>query len=111
MNCEHVPGYLSQNVRDQRLATKGSSTPPGFIASLLHRVVLLSGSYQFIPSQVSLQNWMGTSDCVDQRRESISQSPRQRDPKNMMALACSKRDTRLTKFHDAVRQLVPLNGQ
>ena len=101
----------TRNGGDQQLATKRLYTSPDFIASLLHRVVLPFGSYQFIPSQVSLQNWMGTSDCVDQRRESISQSPRQRYPKNMMALACSKRDTRLTKFHDAVRQLVPLNGQ
>jgi len=54
---------------------------------------------------------MGASDCVDHRRDSIFQSAWQRDPKNMMALARSKRDARLTKFHYAVRQLVPLNGQ
>jgi len=31
--------FLQQNVRDQRLATKGLSRPPDFIASPLHRLV------------------------------------------------------------------------
>ena len=39
MNCEHVPGYLSQNDPDQWLAATGLSIPPGLIASPLHRVV------------------------------------------------------------------------